>query len=99
MHYEELASAFDLDGAFNFVALTLSPGGSERAVIVELDRLLLSRRAWRLWSCRSSVHIRVSDEIRVLTTISVGFPVVFLKCAAFMVNAFFRSCWSCSGSE
>jgi putative ABC transport system permease protein len=32
-------------------------------------------------------HIRVSDEIRVLTTISVGFPVVFLSVAAFMVNA------------
>src|SRR5437660_9943711 len=32
-------------------------------------------------------HIRVSDEIRVLQTISVGFPVVFLSVAAFMTNA------------
>src|SRR5262249_9197004 len=32
-------------------------------------------------------HIRVSDEIRVLTIISIGFPVVFLSVAAFMTNA------------
>src|SRR5213075_2121825 len=40
MGYKELASAFDLDGAFNFVALTLSPGASERPVIAALDRML-----------------------------------------------------------
>ena len=40
MPYKELASAFDLDGAFNFVSLTLAPGAAERPVIAELDRLL-----------------------------------------------------------
>jgi putative ABC transport system permease protein len=32
-------------------------------------------------------HIRVSDEIRVLQTLSIGFPVIFLSVAAFMTNA------------
>ena len=32
-------------------------------------------------------HIRVSDEIRVLETMSIGFPMVFLSVAAFMINA------------
>src|SRR5439155_427861 len=32
-------------------------------------------------------HTRVSDEIRILGTISIGFPIVFLSVAAFMTNA------------
>jgi putative ABC transport system permease protein len=88
MAYDELANAFDLDGAFDFVSLTLGPGASPSPVIAELDRLLTpygGRGAYGRADHPS--HIRVSDEIRVLTTISVGFPVVFLSVAAFMVNA------------
>jgi putative ABC transport system permease protein len=40
MAYDELANAFDLDGAFDFVSLTLAPGASPSPVIAELDRLL-----------------------------------------------------------
>jgi putative ABC transport system permease protein len=88
MRYKELATAFDLDGAFNYVSLTLAPGTSERPVIAELDRLLVpygGRGAYPRADHPS--HIRVSDEIRVLETISIGFPVVFLSVAAFMTNA------------
>lgn len=88
MSYKELASAFDLDGAFNYLALTLAPGGSVRPVIAQLDRLLMpygGRGAYGRADHPS--HIRVSDEIRVLTTVSVGFPLIFLSVAAFMTNA------------
>jgi len=88
MPYEELANAFDLDGAFNSVVLSLAPGASERSVIAELDRLLLTyggRGAHGRADHPS--HIRVSDEIRVLTILSFGFPLVFLSVAAFMTNA------------
>lgn len=88
MPYKELARAFDLDGAFNYLTLTLSPGASERPVLATLDRLLSpygGRGAYGRGDHPS--HIRVSDEIRVLQTISVGFPVVFLSVAAFMINA------------
>lgn len=88
MPYKELASAFDLDGAFNYLSLTLAPGGAERPVIAELDRLLTSyggRGAFGRMDHPS--HIRVSDEIRVLTTVSIGFPLIFLSVAAFMTNA------------
>ena len=37
---ERLAAAYDMEGAFNHVALRLAPGASERAVIDALDRLL-----------------------------------------------------------
>ncbi|HMJ89417.1 MAG TPA: FtsX-like permease family protein [Candidatus Acidoferrum sp.] len=88
MPYEEVAKAFDLYGAFNFIALRLTPGASERAVIAQVDRLLETyggRGGFGRTDHPS--HIRVSDEIRVLTTLSVGFPLVFLSVAAFMVNA------------
>ena len=88
MPYEELANAFDLDQAFDFVALSLAPSASERAVIADLDRLLVTyggRGAYGRADHPS--HIRVSDEIRVLTILSFGFPLVFLSVAAFMTNA------------
>jgi len=88
MPYEELANAFDLDGAFNSVVLSLAPGASERSIIADLDRLLLTyggRGAHGRADHPS--HIRVSDEIRVLTILSFGFPLVFLSVAAFMTNA------------
>ncbi|MEI8289270.1 MAG: FtsX-like permease family protein [Verrucomicrobiota bacterium] len=84
----ELASAFDLDGSFNSVAVALAPGASEKSVIAGLDRLLLpygGRGAYGRADHPS--HIRVSDEIRVLTILSVGFPAVFLCVAGFMANA------------
>ncbi|HEY5914794.1 MAG TPA: FtsX-like permease family protein [Verrucomicrobiae bacterium] len=88
MPYKELARAFDLDGAFNYVALTLAPGAGERPVIAELDRLFTPYGGRGAYSrADHPSHIRVSDEIRILETISIGFPVVFLSVAAFMVNA------------
>lgn len=88
MPYKELARAFDLDGAFNYISLTLSPGTSEGPVIAVLDRLVAhygGRGAFGRHDHPS--HIRVTDEIRVLQTISVGFPLIFLSVAAFMTNA------------
>ncbi|PYJ06600.1 MAG: ABC transporter permease [Verrucomicrobia bacterium] len=88
MPYREVATAFDLYGGFNFLSLTLAPGAVERPVIAELDRLLTpygGRGAFGRADHPS--HIRVSDEMRVLRTISIGFPLVFLSVAAFMVNS------------
>ena len=88
MLYKELARAFDLDGAFNYLTLSLAPGAAEKPVLAALDKLLVpygGRGAYGREDHPS--HIRVSDEIRVLQTISVGFPVVFLSVAAFMLNA------------
>ncbi len=88
MPYKEVSSAFQLYGAFNYLTLTLAPGATPRPVIAELDRLLQpygGRGAYGRADHPS--HIRVSDEIRVLQTLSIGFPVVFLSVAAFMTNS------------
>ncbi len=88
MFYGELAAAFDLDGAFDCLALALAPGAAERPVIDAVDRLLIpfgGRGAFGRGDHPS--HIRVTDEIRVLRIMSIGFPLVFLSVAAFMTNA------------
>ena len=45
MGYKELASAFDLDGAFNSVALTLAPGASERPVLAAIGSVVHANTA------------------------------------------------------
>ena len=88
MPYKELATAFQLYGAFNNVALTLAPGASEGAVIADTDRLLApygGRGAYGRANHPS--HQRLDDEIRVLTGLSIAFPLVFLSVAAFMTNS------------
>jgi putative ABC transport system permease protein len=88
MPYKEVATAWDLYGAFNHLSLTLAPGANERPVIAALDRLLLPYGGLGSFGRKDHPsHIRVSDEIRVLTLLSIGFPTVFLGVAAFMTNA------------
>jgi putative ABC transport system permease protein len=88
MPYRELATAFQLYGAFNNVALALAPGAAQGDVIAAVDRLLApygGRGAYGRENHPS--HRRVTDEIRVLEGLSIAFPVVFLSVAAFMVNS------------
>ncbi len=88
MPYKELATAFQLYGAFNNVALTLAPEASEGEVIAAVDRLL-SPYGGRGAYGRSNhpSHRRLDDEIRVLQGLSIAFPLVFLSVAAFMTNS------------
>ena len=86
--YKEAATAFDLYGAFNHLALTLAPGANEKPVMAALDRLLVPYGGFGAYARKDHPsHIRVSDEIRVLGILSIGFPSVFLSVAAFMTNA------------
>ena len=88
MPYKELATAFQLYGAFNSVALTLAPGASERDVIVAINRVLAPYGARGAYGrIDHPSHRRVDDEIRVLQGLSVAFPLVFLSVAAFMTNS------------
>ncbi|HAM73353.1 MAG TPA: ABC transporter permease [Verrucomicrobiales bacterium] len=88
MNYEPLARAFDLYGAFNHLALRLDAGAEEQGVIAAIDRLLIPYGGQGAYGrADHPSHIRLSDEIRVLATLSIGFPTVFLSVAAFMTNA------------
>ena len=88
MTYKEVATAWDLYGAFNHFALKLAPGADPAPVIIATDRLLQPYGGLGAYDRKDHPsHIRVSDEIRVLRILSIGFPTIFLGVAAFMTNA------------
>jgi putative ABC transport system permease protein len=87
MGYDGLAAAFDLDGAFNDVALTLMHGASEPEVIRQLDRLTEKYGSVGAYGRADQVsHTYISDEIRQLRSMGLIAPVIFLSVAAFLLN-------------
>jgi putative ABC transport system permease protein len=88
MNERELATAFELDGAFNSVLLDVAPGADPSAVMAALDRALAPYGG--LIAYRRKDHAsatRLDDELRVLRGLSIAFPTVFLSIAAFMSSA------------
>ncbi|MEO5714132.1 MAG: FtsX-like permease family protein [Luteolibacter sp.] len=88
MNYRALAVAYNLDGAFNNVCIDLAPGAAAEPVIEEMDRILAPYGAGGAFMRKEQPSAqRLDDELRVLTSLSVAYPLVFLTVAAFMVNA------------
>ncbi|MEO7097951.1 MAG: FtsX-like permease family protein [Luteolibacter sp.] len=88
MNYRSLAVAYNLDGAFNNVTVDLAPGAAPEPVIEEMDRILAPYGAGGAFTRKEQPSAqRLDDELRVLTSLSVAYPLVFLSVAAFMVNA------------
>jgi putative ABC transport system permease protein len=88
MNYRALAVAYNLDGAFNDVVIDLAPDASPAPVIAEMDRILTPYGAGGAFLRKEQPSAqRLDDELRVLTSLSVAYPLVFLSVAAFMVNA------------
>jgi putative ABC transport system permease protein len=87
MEERALANAFDMEGAFNDLALTLERGASEPEVIARLDRLLeryggLGAVPRRL----QTSHWYLESELVGLQTVGMIVPVIFLVVAAFLLN-------------
>lgn len=83
----ELAAAFDMQGAFNDVCLTLTPGASEPEVIRRLDRLL--EQYGGLGACGRDdqpSHKFVSNELKELRGMALVVPTIFLLVAAFLFH-------------
>lgn len=88
MNYRALAVAYNMDGAFNDVCMDLAPGAPPEPVIAETDRLLARYGAGGAYTREDQASAqRLDDELRVLHTLAVAYPLVFLSVAAFMVNA------------
>ena len=88
MNYRPLAVAYNLDGAFNDLCIDLTPGTAPVAVIAEVDRLLAPYGASGAFTRNEQASAqRLNDELRVLASLAVAYPLVFLSVAAFMVNA------------
>ena len=84
---EALATAFDMEGAFNDVSLTLMPGASEAEVIFQLDQQLETYGGLGAFGREDQIsHTFISDEIRQLSAHAVFVPSIFLGIAAFLLN-------------
>ncbi|WP_310385259.1 ABC transporter permease [Roseateles sp.] len=82
-----LAAAYNMEGAFNQVAVRLGPGASEGAVIDQLDRLLARYGASNahgrdLQMSNAMLNSEISQQ-RVMGTV---LPSIFLAVAAFLLN-------------
>src|SRR5690606_11499327 len=87
MNREELASAFDLDGAFNDVACTLMPGAAEPAVLRQLDLLTEPYGGTgAIGRADQSSNKFVMNELQELRGMAVIVPTIFLGISAFLLN-------------
>ncbi len=82
-----LAAAYNMDGAFNQVAVRLAPGASEGAVIDELDRILSPFGGNSAHGRdRQLSHVILSSEIDQQRVLGTVLPSIFLGVAAFLLN-------------
>ena len=87
MDMEELASAFDMDGAFNDVTLQLLRGASEPEVLERLDDLIEPYGGVGSFGREDQLsHRYLSDEMSQLRTMGMIAPTIFLSVAAFLLN-------------
>jgi putative ABC transport system permease protein len=87
MERQHLASAFDMDGAFNHLNLKLAPGASAPATIDALDRLLTPYGGYgAIGRADQLSHRMLSQEINQQRTMANVFPTIFLAVAAFLLH-------------
>lgn len=82
-----LAGAFDLDGAFNDITLTLLPGTEPEAVIQRLDLILKKYGGGGAIARKDQIsNWFLMNEIDQLATMARILPTIFLVVAAFLTN-------------
>ncbi|MCP5277513.1 MAG: ABC transporter permease [Thiobacillus sp.] len=87
MGRKALEAAYDMDGAFNSVSLTLTPFGKEQMAIDRLDTLLAPYGGIGAYGRKDQFSNRfLSEELKQLQTTATVFPAIFLGVAAFLLN-------------
>lgn len=87
MAYSELAPAYDLDGAFNDIALSLTPGASEPEVIRRLDALTADYGGAGAHGREDQLsHKLIDGEMTQLRGMASIPPTIFLSVSAFLLN-------------
>ncbi len=87
MARKPLATAYDMDGAFNNVTLSLRKGANEQDVIDRLDTILKPYGGTGAIPRKDQLSNRfLSEELKQQETIATVFPVIFFGVAAFLLN-------------
>jgi putative ABC transport system permease protein len=82
-----LGAAYNMEGAFNTVAVRLAPGATEGPVIDQLDRLLTPYGGIRAHGRDLQLsHLILNAEIKEQRVLGTVLPSIFLAVAAFLLN-------------
>jgi putative ABC transport system permease protein len=82
-----LASAYDMEGAFNDVSLTLSARAPLEDVLDRLDTLLDPYGGQGAYGRKDQIsHHFLAEELKQLQALATVFPVIFFGVAAFLLN-------------
>lgn len=82
-----LAAAYDMEGGFNNVSLTLAPGMKEQDAIDRVDTVLATYGGTGAYGRKDQFSNRFLDEeLKQLWTTATVFPAIFLGVAAFLLN-------------
>jgi len=82
-----LAQAYDMEGAFNDLGLSLRPGADHQAVIDRVDELLKPYGGLGAYARKDQLsHRFLTQELDQLGTMARMFPVMFMGIAAFLLN-------------
>jgi putative ABC transport system permease protein len=85
--HDTLAAAYNMEGAFNHVALRLSPGGSQAAVIDALNRQLAPYGTVRAYGREDQLSDRILEsEISQQKVMGTVLPSIFLGVAGFLLH-------------
>ncbi|MEJ8566012.1 ABC transporter permease [Elongatibacter sediminis] len=87
MARKPLATAYDLDGAFNHLAIQLMRGARPEALIERLDEML-GRYGGSGAIARADQlsHRFLTEDLKQQRTIATVFPLIFFSVAAFLLN-------------
>ena len=87
MSRKAISKAYDMEGAFNDVVLSLYPGAKEGDVIRELDNILGQYGGFGAYGRKDQMsHRMLSEEMKQLRTSSRIYPIIFICVAAFLLN-------------
>lgn len=87
MEHEALSIAYDMEGAFNDIALSLSHGASDEEVIHRVDLLMETYGCLGAYARKDQLsHLLLESDIQGLRSAGLIAPTIFLCVAAFLLN-------------
>ena len=87
MSRKAISKAYNMEGAFNDVALTLYPGAKVSDVLRELDNIVERYGGYGAYARTDQIsHRLLNEEFNMLRNMSKIFPTIFICVAAFLLN-------------
>lgn len=87
MSRKAISRAYNMEGAFNDVALTLYPGAKVSDVLRELDNIVERYGGYGAYARSDQIsHRLLNEEFNMLRNMSKIFPTIFIFVAAFLLN-------------